>query len=136
MQKTIHSFIHQLLPHPRRFFLVDGIGALLSGGFLLGILAPFDQFFGMPASIVHRLGAIACVFAVYSLACYLRNPAKWKPFLAIILTANILYGCISLALVISYYQQLTIWGLSYFVLELIVLTGVVWIERKGLTDGR
>ena len=119
--------------NPRKFFLLDSIGALLSAIMLGLVLASFEAVFGMPPKVLYLLSLIACVFTVYSFFCYLKFPLNWKPFLRAIAIANGLYCCLTIALVIYFYASLTVIGLIYFVIELIIVAILVAIELKVST---
>lgn len=111
-----------------RIFLIDGIGALLTA-FLLGfVLARFEEYVGMPPSILYLLSAIAFTYAIYSLTCRLKIKGNWKPYLKIIAFANLAYCVITLSLVIFYYSNLTALGLGYFVLEIVIIVVLAKIE--------
>jgi hypothetical protein len=117
--------------NPGRIFILDGCGAIVSGT-CLGIIIPmFQDSFGMPLQILHILALIALVFAIYSFTCYFLSGKNWKLFLRIIMTANALYCLLTAGLVIYYFPVLTLLGLTYFVLEIIVICLVIWFE--GLT---
>ncbi len=119
---------------PRSVFLLDGLGALLSAGFL-SLLAQWESLFGMPPAVLYPLALIACGFALYSLSCYLLDRQRWVPWLKAIAWANALYCCLTLGWVIRYFDSLTIWGLLYFILEMAVVSVLVlWeigVVRRG-----
>ena len=124
--------IQQILNNinPKKLFLIDGLGALLSA-FMLGIiLVKFENIFGMPRRALYILSFIACIFSVYSFSCFIRQLENWKPYLKIIAVANLIYCCVTLGLVINLYQKLTIFGLLYFVLEIIVIVILATTELK------
>ena len=75
----------------------------------------------MPTRVLYVLAAIACVFALYSFLCFWRKPKNWRPYLKMIAVANLMYACLTLGLVIFLYSQLSIFGLAYFGLELVVV---------------
>jgi hypothetical protein len=120
-------------------FLLDGIGALISFIFLFGILRNFQEYFGMPMGVLEILSTLAGVYTIFSFASYLFIRKNWKPFLAIIIVANVFYTLLSLNYLITYYPILTILGIAYFVGEKFVLLGIVVFElrylfiRKGVT---
>ena len=84
----------------------------------------------MPTRVLYVLAAIACVFAIYSFSCFLRKPENWRPYMKMIAVANLMYVCLTLGLVIFLYRQLTVLGLTYFGLELIVIVILVTAELK------
>jgi len=115
---------------PRQFFLVDSLGALITTMMLGLVLARFESIFGMPQKVLYVLASIALVFCIYSFLSYLLLKENWRPFLKIISIANLLYCFLSLGLVIYFFGKLTILGVTYFVLELIVILILVRIELK------
>lgn len=115
---------------PKKLFLIDGIGALISAFFLGVILVHFHDYFGMPLNVLSYLALIACLFSIYSISCVFLAVDNWKPLLKIISFANTLYAFLTLGIVIYYYQQLTILGFGYFIIELSIVFGLVNIEKK------
>jgi len=120
--------------HIPQIFLVDGLGALLSFS-LLVVLAQAESFFGMPQQILYRLLPLPVIFCIYSLSCYWLNPIRWKVFLSIIATANMLYCCLTLWLMYTYFHQLTIWGILYFLNEKLVVTTLSVFEFELVRRG-
>ncbi|MEZ4887827.1 MAG: hypothetical protein R3E32_24060 [Chitinophagales bacterium] len=116
--------------NPRRMFLIDGFGALLSALLLGVVLVRFENYFGMSPKALYRLCLIACVFAAYDFSCYVRNTENWRPYLKAIAIANLIYCCFSIGLVFYHYQNLTNLGLTYFLLELAVVMSLISIELK------
>jgi hypothetical protein len=75
---------------------------------------------------------IAFIFAVYSISCFLFLNKNWRIFLKAIVTANLLYCCLTTGLGIYYYSKLAILGLTYFLAEIAVIVGLVYIEFQTL----
>jgi len=119
--------------NPKNIFLIDSIGAFLTAFFLIGILARFEEFFGMPPTVLYTLSFIACVYAVYSFCCYFFLAGNWLPFLQVIAIANLVYCFLTISFVIYFYQKLTSLGLIYFLLELIVLCSLIVVERREIS---
>ncbi|WP_157370214.1 hypothetical protein [Aquiflexum balticum] len=126
----IDTLLTKINTHPKIIFLVDGLGALLTTLLLLGILIPLQEFFGMPKNILIILSLIALAFAVYSFCCYFFLERNWKPFLFGISIANFFYCCLTLSLVYCCFAELTGLGVTYFLLELMVVMGLVMMEWK------
>jgi hypothetical protein len=133
MSNKKFSTIYSLSSKSNIIFLIDGLGALLSAFFLGVILVKFEDSFGMPHTILYFLSLVACLFMIYSFICYFFNFKKWKPYLKTIIIANTLYCFATIGLVFYCYKSLTILGLIYFILELIVLITLIFIEYKVLT---
>ena len=120
--------------NPKKLFLIDSLGALLSA-FMLGIiLVRFEDTFGMPQKVLYFLAFIACIFSVYSFLGFLGITKNWRPYMKIIAMANLVYCCFTMALVIFLFQKLTILGLTYFILEIIVVIMLVIIELKTASN--
>lgn len=129
MINGLQSIINKKISNPRGIFLVDGVGAIISA-LLLFVLSCFEELFGMPVTILNYLILIVLLFVGYSLTCYLLQVKNWQPFLKVIAVGNTLYGLITLVLVFYLYDQLTIFGISYFLIELLILTLLVQLEFK------
>ncbi|GLR18274.1 hypothetical protein [Portibacter lacus] len=118
----------------RQFFLVDGIGAIISASFLGLILSQFESLIGMPRKVLIELAIPACFFAVYSLICYFSNLKNWQPYLKAIAIANILYCILTLTLMIIYSRSLTYLGYLYFIVEIIIVVGLARLEWKKANE--
>ena len=130
MKFTYKTILSPLVAHPRRIFLIDGIGACLSAVFLVALLIPFETYFGMPKPVSHGLALVAGSYALYSLCCYGLNIGHWRFFLSIIIIANIAYAGLTIGAIFYHYQHLTRLGVLYFLLELVVLLGVILLETR------
>lgn len=124
---------------PRLLFLIDGLGAVLSAALLGLVLARLEGIFGMPPPVLHGLALLAVVFAVYSFFCFGwlsrqvppahdAPPRDGRPQLKIIALANLTYAALTLGLVLYLYPQISLWGLVYFALELVVVVGLALVE--------
>jgi hypothetical protein len=116
--------------NPTKLFLIDSLGGLLSA-FMLGfVLVKFENSVGMSRSILYFLSGIALVFSVYSFVCFLWGIKNWQIYLKIIAIANLLYCCLTVILMIYGYEKLTVLGLIYFVLEIMIVVILAIIELK------
>jgi len=117
---------------PKLVFLLDCLGELLSA-FLLGVvLTGFEPIFGMPSKVLYGLAALAGLFAIYSFWNYRWFKENWRPYLRGIAIVNLLYCGLTAALVIYFRQELTKWGLLYFLQEMVVIMVVVMLEFKTI----
>ncbi len=122
------QLLSQLSSKHNNLFLIDGIGALISTFFLGIVLVQLESYIGIPVSILYVLAGIALVFAAYSLSCYALTPNKWSSYLKAIAIANSMYCFLTLGLVIYFYNQLTLLGLMYFLLEITIIILIVRME--------
>lgn len=116
--------------NPKRLFLVDGLGALLSA-FLLGVvLVKWESTFGIPRSALYILAALPIFFALYDFYCFLRLKERLAPFLMGIAYINLLYCCISMAFALYHFQELTYLGWLYIIVEIIIVVFLAMLELK------
>ena len=132
MTQKFRVVFEKLIKSPRKVFLVDCTGAILTVFFLLVILARFDGVFGMPKRILYYLASIASIFAFFSLMCFVANFKKWALFLKVIMTANLIYCCLTITAVIYFFNKLTILGILYFLLEVLIIIAVVITEQMTI----
>lgn len=115
----------------KQLFLLDGLGALVSAG-ALGLLLPqFESLTGVPANALYWLAALACGLAAYSAGCWLWAGPGWRPWLRALALLNIAYGCLTAGLMVIWQRRVTGWGLGYFLLELLVISGLVLLELRA-----
>ena len=120
-----------MILEPRKLFLIDSLGALLSA-FLLGVvLVNFESTFGMPQKVLYFLSINACLLAIYSFMCYLLIKKNWKLYLKIIAFTNLLYCFLTIGLMLYWYKELTNYDLIYFLSEVIVIITLASIELKN-----
>lgn len=110
----------------QKIFLIDGLGALVSAA-LLGVALPALQT-GVPRSTLLAFAIGACVFAIYSLTCFLLN--KRGTWLKAIAVANLLYCGATGVAVWFYFSQMTSLGRAYFLMEIAVIVPLAVFELK------
>lgn len=127
------SLVEKWIANPKKLFFVDGLGAWLSAFLMSGLLANFEGTFGMPLRPLMVLALIAGFFALYSFGCYFFLKHRWKPFMRAIAVANLMYSGLTLVLVVRHYDLLTLLGVGYFTIELLVLLVLIILEFRALT---
>jgi hypothetical protein len=115
---------------PKKLFLIDGMGAVLTALLLSQLLARLIPVFGMPRAILYPLAGIAACFAAYSFTCHLLIKQNWAPFLRGIAVANTLYCLTTLGCVIYLWDSLTWLGIAYFIGEILIVMTLVRAEIK------
>lgn len=111
---------------PKKLFLIDGIGALLSA-FLSGFVWVYLQHhIGLPVSTLYALAIIALFYALYDLVCYSRN--KGVDFIRGIALLNMVYCGLLLVLGIQHSQSLTYFGWGIVITECSVVALLVYVE--------
>lgn len=129
------SVLQRLISNPKQLFFIDGLGALVSAFFLGVVLVRLHETIGMQLNILYFLAILPIFFAMYSFSCYFFLADNHRTFLRGIAFANLLYCCITLSLVVYYYNSLTVLGLTYFLVELIIVGVIIAIEFKASKDG-
>lgn len=133
MNRGIKNIIDQLTVKPKTLFLIDSLGAFVTTFFLFVVLRNYNQYIGMPATILVYLSIIAACFCIYSTACFLFLKQHWTPFIRGISIANLVYCILTITLLIINYPLLTMIGITYFLLEIAILFGLIYIELNVAT---
>jgi hypothetical protein len=120
---------------PKKLFLIDSLGALLTAILLGIVLANFETVFGMPCKVLYGLSFMACLFSIYSFLCFLSIMVNWRFYMKVIACANLLYCCLTAVLVVFFYPSLSIFGVSYFLGELVVISILIYLEYKVIRQG-
>jgi hypothetical protein len=126
----MHGIIQRFRSKPKGLFLLDSLGALMTATLLFGILKPFHEHFGMPLTTLTYLSLVALLFFIYSLSCFLFVSKNWQWFLKAIAVGNLVYGCVTIGLVVYFYQRMTVLGVAYFLIEAMLVCGLVFVEWK------
>ena len=114
----------------KNLFLLDGLGAFVSFLFI-GLLFPaFQKNIGMPFRVLYSLAAIAFLFSLNSLFCFWILENRRTQFLRYIGLANLTYCFLTALLVILNFQNLTALGITYFILEIMVILGLISVEWR------
>ncbi|CAD0005299.1 hypothetical protein [Flavobacterium salmonis] len=128
MKESILKFVTK----PQNIFLLDGFGALLTTLLFFFVLRTFNDFFGLSKKTLEYLASLSLVFSIYSISCYFLVSDNLKSFLKIICTANILYCVLTFGTIIFNYQNISIFGMIYFLGEIIAIGGIVYLEIKAI----
>jgi hypothetical protein len=119
-----------LITNPKKIFLVDAVGALLTAFNLFAVLRTFNEHVGMPKNVLMLLSGVALVFFIYSTSCCLVLTQNRKQYLKLIAIANLLYCLLTIGLVLYYWQTIKVLGLVYFSVEVLVIFILVYFELK------
>lgn len=128
MVKPLRKIIDQLTENPRALFLIDSLGAFLTAFLLFVVLRSFNEYVGMSKKVLTNLSLIAIVFCLYSTFCTLFVKVNQASPIRIIGIANLLYCILTAGLLLIHYSDLTGMGIAYFLIEIIIICGLVYIE--------
>ena len=120
---------------PKKLFLIDGIGAAITAILLYVVLPRFEEYIGMPQTVLNPLSIIACIYAFYSLTCHFVAGNNWRTLLKIIAIANLVYCALTATLVAIHYPQLTAFGIFYFIGEIVIISSLAAIEWRMASVG-
>ena len=120
---------------PRKVFQIDGAGAILSAVLLGVVLTRLESVFGIPRRTLFFLASLPCLFAIYDFYCYLSVPKDVGLFIKRIAFANLVYCCISVGLAIYHWEEITILGWIYILIE-VVLVGVLASIELRIANGQ
>lgn len=124
MKKLIKHFTEK----QKTLFLIDSIGAFMTVFFLFVIMLQFNEYFGMPKKELTYLSVIAVCFCIYSAACFLFLKGGLTPFIRFIGIANLIYCALTIGLLIKYHSLLTIIGITCFLIEIVIICGLSYVE--------
>jgi len=115
---------------PKKLFLTDGTGALLSAVLLGIVLVEFESFFGIPRRTLYFLALLPCIFAVYDFYFFVKKRQRVERSLKGIALMNLLYSLLSVSLAIYHHKALTYFGWLYIVLEVTIVITLVNLEYR------
>jgi len=122
------NVIDRLAKEPRKLFLIDCLGAFLTAFLLFAVLRAYHEFVGVAIGTLTLLAGIAAVFCIYSACCFLFLKGNWGPFIQAISIANLLYCIVTLGLVFIPGSEISLAGKIYFLGEILVVCGLVYVE--------
>lgn len=110
---------------PTALFSLDCGGAFVSAVMLLWVLPAIQSLIGMPTAALLMLGAAPAVYMLYDISVLSFVSAIRPLHIYLIATANGLYTLVSSIFLVIHWEQLMPLGVTYFVLELLILIGLV-----------
>lgn len=121
--------ISQFARNPKKLFLVDAIGAFISG-MLLFTISKSNLNLGLADSSLEFLILIAFCLFVYSLTCFLSVKKNIGLFIYTMAFANFLYCLLTIGILIQNSKRLTTIGITYFSIELIIIGLLIFCELR------
>ena len=124
------KMIEKFVSNPKKLFLIDGLGAILSA-FLLGfVLVKLERVFGIPATSLYFLATIPIFFVIYDLYCSRKNNDDLGQLLRGIAIINLIYCCTSIGFFFYHFETITIFGWSYILIEILIIVTLAIVEYK------
>jgi hypothetical protein len=95
---------------PRKLFLIDGAGAILSIVLLGYVLVEWVEFFGIPIRALNVLVIFPCLYLAFDLYCLLSSQLRFRLCLKVIGSLNLCYFVFAIGSALYFYNELTIFG--------------------------
>lgn len=130
MNRIVRNIIQRLTEKPKTLFLIDSLGAIFTALFMIVALSSFSEYMGMSITTLTYLSLIATCFSIYSTTCFFFLKENWGVALRTIGIFNLLYCILTMGLILIYYPSLTIIGITYFLVEITIISGLSYIELQ------
>lgn len=116
--------------HPRKLFVVDAVGAILSAIMLGIVLVRFKTYFGIPVRALYFLAVFPVLFVFYDIYSLLNNQRSWSKKLIVIAWANLMYCLISLVVLLFHAHAITALGTAYLIGEILIIILLAAVEFR------
>ncbi len=113
----------------KRLLIIDIFGALITTTLLLLVVNNFNHFFGVTSSQINILAIISFLICSYGIVCWLTTKKNWKLLLLILALFNLIY-CLTTVFVLNSSTGLTIYGILYFFIEIVIILVLAFLEIK------
>ncbi len=110
---------------------MDGIAALTVGLAVLGLKSVLSELFNLQEQLLLVQAVITLIYASYSTT-LARKKIYSKTAVRILAIANLLYVVLAMVLLTVTFKETTILGKSYFLAEIIFISGLAIEEFKQL----
>lgn len=120
---------------PRRLIVADLLGATLSLISLTLIWFVFESLFDLPKTAISILITSATLLLGFDLFSLLSSRDKHNQQLQFIGIANVCYCVLSLCLAIIFYEDITLVGHIYLLLEILLVFLLAMVELKVVSSG-
>ncbi len=127
----LKQFIGMIELEPKRIFLIDGLGAILSAILLGVVLVRLERIFGIPSSTLYFLAILPIFFAISDFLNYRKDSINVGFFLKGIAIMNLLYCCLSIGLAFYHTNTITILGWTYILVEVSIVITLAIIELRS-----
>ena len=107
--------------------ILGGITALL-GLFWYPALV---DFLGLPPHLIVIIASVTMAYALLALSLALKSSPAISP-LRILINANWIWTIISVALLIFYISEATIFGAIFLILQVVVVAVLAWLEGRHI----
>lgn len=98
---------------------------------MLAFVLPGLDLSGLPHHVLYALASIAAGLAAHSFIRHRRTTGRHERALRACALLNVLYGCVSVALLVHYRDALTVLDLVYFPAEVVVVVALASIEWRA-----
>lgn len=127
---TVQRLIEWGSQHPKKVFLLDAGGAILSA-FLLGVvLVEWSYLVGIPKETLYLLAALPCLFVLYDLYAFRLKTEMLPSYLKGIVFMNVSYCLLSVGMACYHWNSITFLGWTYLLIEILIILALSRFEWK------
>lgn len=113
--------------------MIDFFGALMSTFFLLMSGLFLSKNFGLPQGVLFSLSAYACFLGLISSLTLIFLDRHREGCLRLLCGLNVFYCIITALVIIFFSDEVALFAVVYFLLEICVIFILVFFERKALS---
>lgn len=122
--------MNNFVASPKKIFLLDGLGAMISWFFLYVVLMPNPEMVGLPSDQLRFLAIFPIIFAMIDAAISFAKQAPYRLLLKVIVFFNISYCILTAMHLFVYADTITALGYFYFIGEIVIILLLVMLELK------
>ncbi len=126
----MNKILSYFLKTPKKIFLIDSLGAMMSSFGMFMICNFFQSHIGLSGDILFALALVGVMYSLYSMGCYLLLNSPSRPFILAIAFANGLYVITIMSLTYTHFHSITTLGLAYMVVESSLITLIAIVEYQ------
>ncbi len=115
--------------NPKRLLLIDIGGAFITTLLLFLVVKNNNQVFGISSSKVDILAIIALFICCVGIVGCFMNKNNWKLLFITLASINLFYCLITVMVLISS-ENVTIYGMLYFLIEIVIILMLAFLEIK------
>lgn len=122
----------QDIPRLRKILRADAFigGATAVAG--IALYGWWARFLGLPEKLVLLIAAVTGLYAFVALSLVLMKPIRWWAVRWLVM-ANWIWTLVSAAMLWYYWEQATVFGKAFLVLQILVVGGLAWMEGRHIS---
>jgi len=114
-----------------KLIYLDFFGAVLTTVLLLWVVYPLSPIFGIIPAHIYGLASYAGAIVVLHLFNRISSAIRMRPFLIVLMIANVGYILFTIFFLIRNTDTLTFYGWIYFLAEMLIILVIIRLELKA-----